>query len=378
MGKSQVEVSARYKPNVGEVDKPVSNHNSWVYILFKSSLAQWFWTLGFIIGGCCSNAYALEILVTDAPQSGNLITFAQFILVALEGLLVNVEFNPRYFPHLKQRKIPLSRWLIMVLLFFFSSQLNNLAFGYKIPMTLHIIFRSGSLIANMLLGVLILRKRYSLLQVVSIFFVTAGVVLTTFSTVGAKKSSPADTTASQQILGVGILTVALFMAAFLGVVQEVTYAKYGKHWREGLFYTHALSLPFFILFYRDISQQYTFYSSSHHVPLPGYMDTLLTSLGFERFPKLFFYLLLNIGTQYFCVSGVQRLSSMSTALTLNLVLTIRKMLSIIFSVVYFRQPVTFNFLVGTFLAFGGTFIYSIASLKYRPASNLKSPKKKAS
>lgn len=144
------------------------------YALFRSTVAQWVWTLGFIIGGCCSNAYALEMLVTDAPQSGNrnkwpgrlifvlgnLITFAQFLLVATEGLIVNLEFNAGIFPHLKERKIPLTRWFIMVLLFFFSSQLNNLAFGFKIPMTLHIIFRSGSLIANMILGVLILGKRY--------------------------------------------------------------------------------------------------------------------------------------------------------------------------------------------------------------------------
>lgn len=124
----------------------------------STTLLQWFWTLSFILGGCCSNAYALEMLVTDAPTSGNLITFAQFTLVATEGLITNLDLSSGL-PKLKPRMIPLSRWLVMVVLFFFSSQLNNMAFAYKIPMTLHIIFRSASLIANMLLGVIILGKR---------------------------------------------------------------------------------------------------------------------------------------------------------------------------------------------------------------------------
>ncbi|KAJ9067676.1 golgi uridine diphosphate-N- acetylglucosamine transporter [Entomophthora muscae] len=189
-------------------------------------------------------------------------------------------------------------------------------------------------------------------------------------------SSPTDTTASQQIVGVGILTVALLMASFLGIVQEVTYSKYGKHWREGLFYTHVLSLPFFLLFFNDISAQINLYVSSSSAPLPGYVSIFLDSLGFKKLPKLMFYLLLNVGTQYFCVSGVQRLSSMSTALTLNLVLTIRKMISIVFSVVYFRQPVSVNFFVGTVLAFGGTFIYSMASIKSQPKETQASVGKK--
>jgi len=251
-----------------------------------------------------------------------------------------------------------------------------MAFAYKIPMTLHIIFRSGSLIANMLLGVLLLRKRYSMSQVTSIFLVTAGVLITTFSTVSSKSASTEDATSSQQILGVGILTFALFMAAFLGIVQEVTYSKYGKHWREGLFYTHALSLPFFLLFARDISEQINLYANSESTNLPGAANTLLDYIGLTNVPKLFFYLLLNISTQYFCVSGVQRLSSLSTALTLNLVLTIRKMVSIIFSVLYFKQPVNMNFIIGTALAFSGTFIYSMASIKPTPTEKIDRTKKK--
>lgn len=63
---------------------------------------------------------------------------------------------------LKKRRIPLSRWTIQVALFLITSLLNNAAFGYHVPMSVHIIFRSGGLIVNMLMGWLIQGRRYFL------------------------------------------------------------------------------------------------------------------------------------------------------------------------------------------------------------------------
>jgi UDP-xylose/UDP-N-acetylglucosamine transporter B4 len=53
-------------------------------------------------------------------------------------------------------------------------------------------------------------------------------------------------------MGIAMLSFAVIASAFLGLLQQHTYGKYGGHWREGLFYTHALSLPFFLLFYKEI------------------------------------------------------------------------------------------------------------------------------
>lgn len=39
------------------------------------------------------------------------------------------------------------------------------------------------------------------------------------------------------ILGITILTFALFTSARMGLFQEVLYKKYGKHPREALFFT---------------------------------------------------------------------------------------------------------------------------------------------
>ena len=77
------------------------------------------------------------------------------------GLPRHLTFSdgPIPYPRLKPRKIPLTPYLIQVALFYAVSLLNNMAFGYQIPMPVHIIFRSGGLIVSMLLGYLIVGKR---------------------------------------------------------------------------------------------------------------------------------------------------------------------------------------------------------------------------
>jgi UDP-xylose/UDP-N-acetylglucosamine transporter B4 len=62
-------------------------------------------------------------------------------------------------PKLKPRVVPISNWFLLVTMFFIVSVLNNLALGYNISVPMHIIFRSGGLIINMVLGMLFLNKK---------------------------------------------------------------------------------------------------------------------------------------------------------------------------------------------------------------------------
>ena len=43
-------------------------------------------------------------------------------------------------------------------------------------------------------------------------------------------------------VGITILVIAMLLSACMGLMQEVTYKKYGKQWREGLFYTVSKNL----------------------------------------------------------------------------------------------------------------------------------------
>ena len=109
-----------------------------------------------------SNALTLERVTSEYPKSGSLITFCQFLLVSLHGVPKFIEFTRGPLnipiPRLRPRRLPLTSYLIQVALFYFVSLLNNLAFGYNIPMPVHIIFRSGGLVVSILMGWLLSRK----------------------------------------------------------------------------------------------------------------------------------------------------------------------------------------------------------------------------
>ncbi len=124
------------------------------------TMYDWLATLGLVFGGCCSNAVSLEQLTSHYPTAGSLITFFQFSIISLYGLPKHTIWTP-YGPRLAPTRIPISRYLIQVALFYIISLLNNAAFAYQIPMSVHIIFRSGGLIVSMILGWSVVGKKYA-------------------------------------------------------------------------------------------------------------------------------------------------------------------------------------------------------------------------
>ena len=70
------------------------------------------------------------------------------------------------------------------------------------------------------------------------------------------------------------------------------------------------------------------------------------------------YLLGNVTTQYVCISSVFVLTTECASLTVTLVVTLRKFLSLIFSIMYFNNPFTVYHWLGTGLVFGGTLLFS--------------------
>ncbi|KAJ1805937.1 golgi uridine diphosphate-N- acetylglucosamine transporter [Coemansia sp. RSA 2523] len=79
-------------------------------------------------------------------------------------------------------------------------------------------------------------------------------------------------------------------------------------------------------------------------------------------PYLWISLLVNVLSQWACASGVHQMTSMSSSLTLNVVLNLRKLVSLVISVLLFQNPVTPGMMAGCMLVFAGTFAYS----KFRP------------
>ncbi|TEB29459.1 hypothetical protein FA13DRAFT_1734641 [Coprinellus micaceus] len=232
--------------------------------------------------------------------------------------------------------------------------------------------------------------------------VTLGVALTTLSAQrpGSKTSSTSDVRTYAS--GIGLLTLALILSGFLGLLQEWTYKTYGKPsapsgagneptWKESMFYLHLLGLPMFIPLWRDIVSQiavinYASPRATTLVPLPLLSSSLTaffpslssttppvpppfslpslehlipptfrnnsfvsattianpsaTSTVFSpkeivtlnlSLPKAYLPLLVNTLTQLLCVSGVHRLTTRVSNLTVTLILVVRKAVSLVIS-----------------------------------------------
>ncbi|KAG8710416.1 golgi uridine diphosphate-N- acetylglucosamine transporter [Ceratobasidium sp. 394] len=272
-------------------------------------------------------------------------------------------------------KVPLSHWIVQVVLFLVTSLLNNAAFKYSIPMAVHIIFRSGGLVVNLLLG-LALGKRYTSTQIVSVLLVTFGVAMSTLSSLSHKRSkhdsgsmSAASVSYQDQLLGLALLAAALVLSSLMGFAQERTYAMFGRHWEEGMFYLHFLALPMFALpgIGGDLVQQIKIANANPKVDVSlhglvasahsfataspvfrpggplgrhpsGAMDWIMGKvMGFPLFaitlPSFYVPLAINVFTQFLCVGGVHRLTSRVSSLTVTLVLVVRKAVSLWISVV---------------------------------------------
>lgn len=86
-----------------------------------------------------------------------------------------------------------------------------------------------------------------------------------------------------------------------------------------------------------------------------------------QIPKLWAYLAGNLVTQYICIRSVYVLTSECASLTVTLVVTLRKFMSLMFSIFYFQNPFTQYHWFGTVLVFGGTLIFVELASKIREA-----------
>ncbi|KAG6923116.1 solute carrier family 35 member B4, partial [Chelydra serpentina] len=138
--------------------------------------------VGLVFSGCCSNVVFLELLAREFPGCGNIVTFAQFLFIALEGFISEANFGR------KRPAIPIRYYLIMVAMFFTVSVVNNYALNLNIAMPLHMIFRSVSLFFSCC--------RYSVSKYTSIALVSVGIFICTLMSAKqvASKSSVAKRT----------------------------------------------------------------------------------------------------------------------------------------------------------------------------------------
>jgi UDP-xylose/UDP-N-acetylglucosamine transporter B4 len=74
-------------------------------------------------------------------------------------------------------------------------------------------------------------------------------------------------------------------------------------------------------------------------------------------PKLWFYMIGNCITQFICIRSVFVLTTEFSSLTVTMVVTLRKFVSLMISIFFFKNPFTLYHWIATALVFSGTFIF---------------------
>jgi UDP-xylose/UDP-N-acetylglucosamine transporter B4 len=155
-----------------------------------------------------------------------------------------------------------------------------------------------------------------------------------------------------------ILFVAQLLSAAMGLYTEATYRQYGPQWKENLFYSHFLSLPLFLPFAPSMLRTLRHLASTPPLDLPSYLSFLAPKI---LVPQQLVFLATNVLTQYACIRGVNLLAAASTALTVTIVLNIRKLVSLLLSIWLFGNTLATGTIVGAIVVFGSGALYSVGT-----------------
>jgi dolichyl-phosphate-mannose-protein mannosyltransferase len=173
-------------------------------------------------------------------------------------------------------------------------------------------------------------------------------------------TSSIDMTSASFEMGLLILLIAQLLSAYMGAYVEDIYAEYGNHWKANLFYSHLLSIPLFLNFAPVLHSQFTRLQSSQSfkVPLsiaqnlPPTVNKALASTS-----QHVIYLTANAITQLLCITGVNILSANTSAVTVTIVLNIRKLVSFLLSIWLFGNQMGGLMKIGAAMVFGAGALY---------------------
>jgi UDP-xylose/UDP-N-acetylglucosamine transporter B4 len=182
-----------------------------------------------------------------------------------------------------------------------------------------------------------MNRRYTLSRYLSVALVTFGIILCTFASAQDANSDTGTGSLSDYLIGISLLSFSLFASAYLGIMQERLYGEYGNQSREVMFVAHAIPLPGFLLLFSDLSARFSEYNADI---------------------SLWWILLINTVLQYLCMRSVYKLQTLCSSLTVTLVITLRKFVSLIISIVYFQNPFTTAHWLGAACVFIGVILFS--------------------
>lgn len=167
----------------------------------------------------------------------------------------------------------------------------------------------------------------------------------------------------------------------MGLYTQLTYAAYGSHWHENLFYSHFLSIPFFLPFLPSLLTDFRHLLSSSPITVfPSILSLKPTTTTSTEplgpillsptwpsitVPRHIVNLLLNALTQYACIRGVNLLSARTTALGVSIVLNVRKLVSLFASIWIFGNRLPVGVLLGAAIVFASAAVWAAEGQRLR-------------
>lgn len=309
-----------------------------------------------------SSIVFMEYLLQGDKTAGPFLTVTEFIFVLLQSIPGRLDSGwSKFRPFFATKTSHIQHAVLWVLM----SVLGNYAFGFNISVPIHTLFRSCNVIASVMLGWLVFGQRYSFKQLLCVGVITTGIFLGSIGDASALTggstcvdcgTAPAPAQSSKDLaiwgFGIGLLICTQMIQAVLGHTQAIFYKRFqDKASRnqladEFLFTSHVVSLLTLLPLWNDIAHSAQLALSSPHLS------------NIIPVPRAMMWVILNNLTQLICIKGVFRLSAHYSPLTVNITLSVRKFLSVLFSIVWFGNAWTILHSIATVAIFGGVFAYS--------------------
>jgi len=248
-------------------------------------------------------------------------------------------------------------------------------------------------------------KTYTKMQIVSVGILSVGILVSAWADGQLKSksknqnpsrsttSTSDDTSASQTsnslspfLSGISILLLAQILAAYQGLYTEEIFSTYSASASDTLFFTHLFALPFFLPLKSTISSQYSALLST---PSIGTYKSFWSSYLIDLLPRDVVFrladvstglinLAINAVTQLVCIAGVNLLASKSSAVTVTVVLNVRKLVSFVLSTLLFGHQLSLEMGIGAGLVFLGGALYGWESNRSSQKQKMNSKDKKES
>jgi len=249
---------------------------------------------------------------------------------------------------------------------------QNAALTLGLPIPLFLVIKNGGLLTSMLVGLVLLQRRYSMTQKLAVALVTVGVLVATFRSRDSDSSS-VEVGAPSATLGLAAMCLlgSMLAKSIGGACQEMAMAKSiggacqememegGEEEEEHdtstvvsemLFYQSLFAIPLFLFKAESITSHWYHFNASEPEPFLG-----------SSIPILWLLVLANCILDRCCKECITRLISHSSSLTATMVLTLSRLISICATAALNAPPWPGHMLwIGCAVVVGGSAMYHTA------------------